>query len=273
MSERPRVSIVIPYFNTPRLMKVCLRALRCYAPGSVEAEVVVVNNGTTDGSDAYLRSLPWIRLVDRRLERDETEDGPRVGLSHGRAINFAWRLTDAPYFLAIHSDTIVKQDGWLDFLLGHLRSRPRAFGAGSWKMEIHSPLRASLKVAGDYLSVFVSRRARERLRSREQPFLRSHCALYRRKHIEREGLLPFDDGATTCGQGIHYAMEDRGYEAVFIPARQLIPHVEHINHGTMVLNPALGASARSVRKGERRLAAFYSQLWVRRLEEDDSLDR
>ena len=276
-----RCTIVVPYFNTPRMGKVCLRALRKFTPRDAGHEVVVINNGSTDGSEEYFRELPWIRFIDRKLEPEELGPiGPddtrsradRGGLSHGRAINLAWRESDAPYFLTIHSDTIVKRPNWLEFLVRRLESRPGAFATGSWKLERTTRWKTMLKEAGDVLSTWVNSRARERRRNGTRPFLRSHCALYRRADLEKEALEPFDGGATTCGQGVHYAMVERGYAADFIPPWQLIHYLDHINHGTMVINPELGASDRSIRKGMTKLDAFYAEDWVRSIEQDDSLD-
>ncbi|MDO9172955.1 MAG: glycosyltransferase, partial [bacterium] len=50
-----RVSIVIPVFNKRELTEACLDALRRHAPAGVE--IVVVDNGSTDGSAAWLRNL------------------------------------------------------------------------------------------------------------------------------------------------------------------------------------------------------------------------
>lgn len=283
MPTDERVTIVVPYYNTPRIGKVCLRALRKYTDLDAGHEVIVVDNGTTDGSQDWLRGLPWIRFIARELEPDELgPTGPddhrsradRGGLSHGRAINRAWDESDAPYFLTIHSDTIVKRGDWLELLLGRLRERPRAFGTGSWKLERITRTRQLVKDLGDRLSALVNARARDRLRGGgTRPFLRSHCALYRREALVREDLKPFDGGATTCGQGVHYAMEERGWDADFIPTWLLSRYLDHINHGTMVLNPELGAGDRAIRKGRAKLEQFYAEPWVRDLEGDESLDR
>jgi len=276
-----RVTIVVPYYNTPRIMKVCLRALRRFTSLENGHEVVVVNNGTTDGSDEYLRGLRWIRFIDRQLDAVELgSTGPedlrsradRAGLSHGRAINRAWDESDTPFFLTIHSDTIVRRPDWLEFLVGRLQSRPRCFGSGSWKLERRSLARRCTKHGVDLIAALTHPRRRKRLTDGIKPFLRSHCALYRRSTLEEAGLRPFGGEGSTCGQEVHYRLVEQGWEADFVPAPVLIRYLEHINHGTMVLNPELGTDERTIRKGRAKLDRFYARRWVRDLESDASLD-
>jgi hypothetical protein len=267
VSHEPRVSIAVPYFDTPRLIRICLGALRRFTPALArgEAEVIVIDNGSTVGGD-HLRGLGWIRLLRRELGPDELTPAGRDGSrSHGLAVNLAWESSAAPFFLAMHSDTIVRAEGWLDLLLRELEARPRAFGVGSGKLEDPSRLAAFLKRAGDRLAALVNPRARARLAAPERPYLRSHCALSRRAPIEAEGLRPFD-GVTTCGRGLHERMEDRGHEAIFIPPAVLMRYVVHVNHATTAENPTARNRARTVRAARRRLEAFYRLPWVQALE-------
>jgi len=60
-------------------MRLCLRALRYYTEGP-PYEVIVVDNGSTDESLDWLRSMGWITLVERG------ESTPRIWI---RAMNTA----------------------------------------------------------------------------------------------------------------------------------------------------------------------------------------
>ena len=59
----PTVSICIPHYQVQDLMRLCLRALRRYTDGP-PYEVIVVDNGSTDSSLDWLRSVGWITLVE-----------------------------------------------------------------------------------------------------------------------------------------------------------------------------------------------------------------
>lgn len=64
MSALPSVSVVIPCFNTERYIAATLHAV--LAQAGAELEVIVVDDGSTDGSAALVaRDFPQVRLVRR----------------------------------------------------------------------------------------------------------------------------------------------------------------------------------------------------------------
>jgi GT2 family glycosyltransferase len=69
MSDAPTLTVVIPTYNGRHLLATCLASLeRCW-PEHLSLEVVVADDGSTDGTGAWLaRAWPWVRLV--RLERN-----------------------------------------------------------------------------------------------------------------------------------------------------------------------------------------------------------
>lgn len=64
MTALPRVSVVIPCFNTERYIATTLRAV--LAQAGTALDVIVVDDGSTDGSAALVaRSFPQVRLIRR----------------------------------------------------------------------------------------------------------------------------------------------------------------------------------------------------------------
>lgn len=64
MTAPPRVSVVIPCFNTERYIAATLRAVLAQTGASLE--VIVVDDGSTDGSAALVeRDFPQVRLIRR----------------------------------------------------------------------------------------------------------------------------------------------------------------------------------------------------------------
>src|SRR5438270_11903652 len=59
--RRPSASIVIPVWNQWQMTKGCLESLRPTL--GVRDEVIVVDNGSEDGTAAGLATFPWIRVV------------------------------------------------------------------------------------------------------------------------------------------------------------------------------------------------------------------
>lgn len=67
----PRVSVVIPHWNGRHLLDDCLSALRRQT--LVDHEVILADNGSTDGSQAYVREhYPEVQLVELGSNRGFT---------------------------------------------------------------------------------------------------------------------------------------------------------------------------------------------------------
>jgi GT2 family glycosyltransferase len=65
--SRPVCSVVVPSFNGRRLLETCLASIERHRPRGIPVEVVVADDGSTDGTGDWLRRAhPSVRLV--RLE-------------------------------------------------------------------------------------------------------------------------------------------------------------------------------------------------------------
>jgi GT2 family glycosyltransferase len=93
VSDAPTVAVVIPSWNTIRLLPACLASL---AGQGVAMETVVIDNGSSDGSLAYL----------------EREDVPHVSLPRNTgftaAVNLGVARTMAPAVLVLNADTVLE---------------------------------------------------------------------------------------------------------------------------------------------------------------------
>ena len=61
------LTILLPNYKTPELTRLCLRSLRKYTDCS-RIKVIAVDNASGDESLDYLRSLSWIRLIERTAD-------------------------------------------------------------------------------------------------------------------------------------------------------------------------------------------------------------
>jgi len=267
----PQVSILIPNYKTPDLAKICLRLIRKNTDHD-RIEVIVIDNDSRDASTDYLRSLDWIRLIERTGVPGET-----VGQSHARALNLGLEQVKTPYVLSIHTDTLIHHPGWLDFLLQKIERSENIAGVGSWKLESKPLLQRSFKrieqAVQSVLFPLLGKGAGQ-IEGRGDNFyyLRSHCALYRTDRIRRHHLS-FSQGDDTAGKMMHKALLDAGYDMVFLPPETLIRYLYHANHATMVLNPELGSSKRSIRRGTQRIEKTLQSIDARAILADESLDR
>jgi glycosyltransferase involved in cell wall biosynthesis len=112
-----KLSIILPCFNGASTIAVQLEALTRQRWAG-EWEVVVVNNGSTDGSmaivEGYRARLPSLTIVEAH-----DFSGPRRGVTHSYTVGFAAARGDA--FLLCEADDEVG-DGWLAGLASALQT-------------------------------------------------------------------------------------------------------------------------------------------------------
>ncbi|MEN3339648.1 MAG: hypothetical protein V7647_3324 [Acidobacteriota bacterium] len=104
MPSKPDVSIVIPTYNRGPLLEPLLTRLLAQESGSVEFEIVVVDNNSTDGTRAIVESVA--RTDARGRLRYVFE--PRQGVSYARNTGVA--STTAPIILFLDDDGVPVAD-------------------------------------------------------------------------------------------------------------------------------------------------------------------
>ena len=112
VSEKRDVSVVIVSFNTASILRDCLVSL-VRANNPVVAEVIVVDNASTDGTDQMVRDeFPFVRLIVNQANR-----------GFGAANNQGVAAAHGAYILLLNSDTVV-QPGAIEQLVIHLEQHP-----------------------------------------------------------------------------------------------------------------------------------------------------
>jgi GT2 family glycosyltransferase len=101
------LSIIIVSFNARADLERCIESLRA-APPAVAHEIIVVDNGSTDGSVDAARRFPGVRVI---------EAGANLGFA--RANNIGIRESTGVNLLLLNSDTVVSS-GSIDRLLDEL---------------------------------------------------------------------------------------------------------------------------------------------------------
>ncbi|MCA1667501.1 MAG: glycosyltransferase family 2 protein [Thermomicrobia bacterium] len=107
VSRVPRFSIIIPLFNRVLFTTICIRALMAVADQWDEIEVILVDNGSNDGTVAFLTTLgaPFRVISNER----------NLGFAH--ACNQGATAAHGRYCIFLNNDT-VPQPGWLTALAG-----------------------------------------------------------------------------------------------------------------------------------------------------------
>ncbi|HEX9922176.1 MAG TPA: glycosyltransferase family 2 protein [Anaerolineae bacterium] len=215
MNASPKVTVIIPNWNTERWLTGCLDGLR--AQTYQDFKVLLVDGGSTDNSVALVREhYPEVELVTLSQNRGFA---PTVNAGLARA--------DSDYVALLNVDT-VPQPNWLTGLVDVMDQSPPEVGSLASKMlALTNP--ALIDDAGDTFSWYGSARKRglgEPATNYDQVAdVLSACAgaaLYRQSFFEDVGLL--DENFTSYLEDIDLGLRGRlrGYRCLYVPAAEVL---------------------------------------------------
>ncbi len=270
-----KTTICVVNYKTEELTKLCLRSIRKYTKNE-NYEVVVVDNNSNDASLDYLRTVEWITLVERGPEEMDNGKGANItgSMAHGSALDCGYRAAskDSKYFIALHSDTFVKKEGWLRFLLDKFTDENTAV-VGCGKLDLKPWWERNLKRCTDVKEWL--RRLKKNHRERAGFYIRSICACYRMDIFEKEDIW-FTTGIVdgfTIGKKLYYEIVERGYRTVPIDEFKMASYIDHLAHATMVLNPEFSTRKKTDKKYYKRLKKVLNRKIVHKILADTSLDK
>ena len=256
-----KVTICLVNYKTEELTRLCLRSIRKYT--HYPHEVIVIDNGSADGSLEYLRSLDWITLIERSPE-EMTGTG---SWAQGTALDMGLKACKTEYFLAMHSDAIVHKDGWLSEFVEECG--PGIVCAGSGKLDLKPRWQILLKACTDYKEWI------RHWKGTSNPFyIRAICALYRTETLLKENLTYYDPAKTlTCGKEIYLKLIEKNYQVNIMSPWKMAKFIYHLAHATMVFNPEFSVRKRTEKKCKRQLENILRSPIVRAIQNDCSLDK
>jgi len=218
----PTCAVVLVCWNNKAYLEPCLRSL--FGTGMRNRlEVVAVDNGSTDGSQAMLRAeFPHVALI---------QNDRNVGL--GRASNQGIQATRAPYVLLLNDDTLVDGKS-LDTLVDFMAATPDAGAAGGTLLNGDGSFQSAHNAFPSLLEEFlIATRIGPSLWN-EYPARRggpvahtvdwigSACLLLRRSALDQVGLL--DERYFIYGDeaDLQYRLSRAGWKVYHVPGATTI---------------------------------------------------
>jgi GT2 family glycosyltransferase len=220
----PAVSVVIANLNGEKYLAGCLEALSRQT--ARDFEVIVVDNGSTDGSVPLIEnSFPWVKVV--RLDTNS-------GFAKGN--NVGIRASHSEYVATLNNDAIVSER-WLEELYRAAESDP-AVGMVASKILLG---REGREIDSAGMLIYPDGMTRQRGRGEadngqydgmtEVLFPSACAALYRRRMLDETGL--FDEEFFSYCEDADLGLRGRlaGWKAVFAP-HALVRHLYSVTGGS-----------------------------------------
>jgi GT2 family glycosyltransferase len=220
------LSIVIVNFNAREHLVNCLQSLVRDRPVT-EHEVIVVDNGSTDGSADTVRvRFPWVKLVRLRSN---------VGFAAGN--NAGIKVSRGDLLLLLNNDTVVPP-GAVDSLVGALRAHADAAVAGPRLVDTHGrpelsfgPMISPFGELRQKLTMVLHRRSvpavsswveRETRREQYVDWVSGACLLVHRGDAEGVGLL--DERYFLYTEDVDFcaSIRARGRRVLFTPDAEIV---------------------------------------------------
>lgn len=216
------MSVVLVCWNNKAYLDPCLKSL--YEGGlKCSFDVVVVDNGSTDGSQQMLaEKYPQVKLI---------QNAGNVGL--GKASNQGIEATNGRYVLLLNNDTIVNGPA-LDVLVEYLDAHSEAGAAAGKLLNPDGSFQSGYAPFSTLLEEFlIVTHIGELLwpgypshgdsnEIKETGWMSSACLLLRRAALEQVGLL--DESYFIYGDeaDLQYRLNQAGWKVVFLPNSSII---------------------------------------------------
>jgi glycosyltransferase involved in cell wall biosynthesis len=264
--KKNKVTICLVNYKTEELTRLCLRSIRKFT--EYPHEVIVIDNNSDDSSLEYLRSLDWIKLIER-----PGYIGSSGSVAHGSALDMGLKATNTEYFLAMHSDTLIHRKDWLKWMIEQINIKENTACVGSGKLDLKPRWLVLFKQMTD-IKLWMKKLRAENPR-KYQFYIRAICALYKTEILEKENLtfsMEVGNGMT-CAKQMYFEMLERGYNTNVISDFKMAEIVYHLAHATMVFNPEFQIKSRTEQKCKAKMEMIFSKPVVQEILNDSSLDK
>lgn len=214
------VSVIIPNFNGLAYLEGVLSGLERQSMKNFE--VILVDNGSTDGSCAFVAAqYSWVHII---------ELSENFGFS--RAVNEGIKAARAPYVLLLNNDTEVEPD-FLKEMTEGIQRHKKAFSCQAKMIQFHD--REKMDDGGNYYCAlgwaFAGGKGKAAERYDKEKKIFSSCAgaaIYRKKIFEKIGYFDDEHFAYLEDLDVGYRARIYGYENWYIPGAV----VYHVGSGT-----------------------------------------
>ncbi len=215
-NSQNKITIVIPNYNGIKFMEECIRSLLHQDPETPSYHIIVVDNGSEDGSRELVeQQFPQVELIALSTN---------TGFCH--AVNVGIQASETPYVILLNNDTKVKA-GFVKALYDAMESRPNAFSVSAKMLMWDNP--DLLDDAGDrYCALgwaYSRGKGKQAHQYNQAVKIFSACggaAIYRKSVFDEIGLFDEAHFAYLEDLDMGYRAQIYGYDNYYEPSAEVI---------------------------------------------------
>lgn len=219
-----KATVVIPNLNGIKYLKGCLDSLM--EQSRQDFTVLLIDNGSTDGSAEYVESH-YPEVVVYRYESN-------MGFCY--AVNEGIRMAKTPYVVLLNNDTVCEVS-LIEELVRAMEERPDCFSCAAKMVRMDDPER--MDNAGDYYCAFgwayAYGKGKPAVRYNKKREIFSACAaaaIYRRSVFDEIGLFDEVHFAYLEDVDVAYRARIAGYRNLYVP-EAVVHHVGSATSGSV----------------------------------------
>ncbi len=210
------VTVVIPNYNGKKYLDDCLKSLK--KQSYQEFKVIIVDNGSTDGSQDYIKKkYPQVELI---------ELSENTGFAN--AANVGIKASDSEYVFLLNNDTMCDENA-LENLIRVMENKKKLFSAQAKMLKMKEP--HEIDDCGDlYCALgwaFTPGKDKDNRQFARRESVTSACAgaaIYRKEYFDKVGYFDEEHFCYLEDVDLGYRARLRGYANVMEPSA-LVYHV------------------------------------------------
>lgn len=214
------VSVVIPNYNGLQYLEVCMEALENQTVGGFP--IIVVDNGSTDGS------LEWLRAHHPLVQQISLAEN----FGFCRAVNEGILASRTTYVILLNNDTKVHPE-FVEEMVAGMKRHKKSFSCQAKMIQYYD--RSRIDDAGNYYNALGWAYARgkgadvQKYHKEEKIFAAcGGAAIYRKKLFEELGYFDEEHFAYLEDLDVGYRARIQGYENWYLPRATVF----HVGSGT-----------------------------------------
>jgi GT2 family glycosyltransferase len=218
ISDTPMISIILVCWNNKKYLDPCLESIY---DGRLKSafEIIVVDNGSTDGSQEMLREkFPQVKII---------QNDHNVGL--GRASNQGIEVSSGKYILLLNNDTLVDSPSF-DTMVNFLDEHPEVGAVGGKLLNPDGSIQACYNNFSTLKEEFLIATRLGELLNKSYPsianddqirsvdWISSACLMLRRETLNQIGLLDEEYFIYGDEADLQYRLKKGGWLVYYLPS-------------------------------------------------------